>query len=336
MIIVLRHNASEAQANELINYIEGCGLGTEKIVGDTRTVLAVIGNAARLSPELILNFEAVDCVKGISEAYSLAGRAAHPENSVFDIGSVSIGKDFVVIAGPCSIEGREQMLGIAKSVKASGAMILRGGAFKPRTSPYAFQGLGAEGLTLLSEAKSVTKLPTVSEILDPSTLPLFEDVDIIQVGARNMQNSVLLKALAKCGKPVLLKRGWSSTVKELLTSAEYLMSGGNDRVILCERGIRSFETSIRFTLDLSAVPVLKELSHLPVIVDPSHAVGHTSLVEPMALAAAAAGADGIMVEVHNDPPHALCDAAQAITPKQFDTLCKKLFAVRKAVASCDD
>ncbi len=336
MIVVLRHNASDKQTNELINYIEGCGLGVEKIVGDAQIVLAVIGNASCLSAELIGNFEAVDSVKGISEAYSLAGRAAHPDDSVFDIGGIKLGKDFALIAGPCSVESREQLLTVAKAVKSGGATMLRGGAFKPRTSPYAFQGLGAEGLTLLSEAKAVTGLPTVSEILDPSTLPLFDDVDIIQVGARNMQNSVLLKALAKCGKPILLKRGWSSTLKELLTSAEYLMSGGNNRVILCERGIRSFETSTRFTLDLSAVPVLKELSHLPVIVDPSHAVGHTRYVEPMALAAAAAGADGIMVEVHNDPPHALCDAAQAITPKQFDALSKKLFAVRKAVLSCDD
>lgn len=336
MIIVLRPNATEKQTNELLNYIEGCGLNAEKIVGDTQTVLAVIGNAALLSPDLICGFDAVSGVRGISEAYSLAGRSCHPEDSVFDIGGVKVGSSFTIIAGPCSVESREQLKSIAEAVKCSGASILRGGAFKPRTSPYAFQGLGAEGLSMLSEAKKLTGLPTVSEILDPSTLPLFEDVDILQVGARNMQNTVLLKALAKCGKPILLKRGWSSTVKELLTSAEYLMSGGNEQVILCERGIRSFETSTRFTLDLSAVPVIKELSHLPVIVDPSHAVGHTDFVAPMALAAAAAGADGIMVEVHNDPPHALCDAAQAITPKQFDLLCKKLFAVRKAVGQCED
>lgn len=337
MIIVLRHNASENQTNELINYIEGCGLGVESIVGEDRTVLAVLGDASVLSSDLISGFDAVDSVSRLCDAHRLVSRASHPDDSVFEIGGKTIGGGgFAVIAGPCSVESREQVLDIAKSVKASGATILRGGAFKPRTSPYAFQGLGAEGLTLLSEAKSVTKLPTVSEILDPSTLPLFEDVDIIQVGARNMQNSVLLKALAKCGKPILLKRGWSNTVKELLYSAEYLLSGGNDRVILCERGIRSFETSTRFTLDLSAVPVLKERSHLPVIVDPSHAAGNARYVEPMALAAAAAGADGIMVEVHNDPPHALCDASQALTTSEFDSMCKKLFAVRKAVTSCSD
>lgn len=337
MIIALRQNASEKQIGELTNYIEGCGLGVERIVGEDRTVLAVLGNAAALSSDIIGSFEAVDSVRRLGEAHPLVGRTAHPEDSVFDIGGKTIGGGgFAVIAGPCSVESRDQLFSVAEAVKKSGAAFLRGGAFKPRTSPYAFQGLGEEGLALLSEAKKLCGLPVVSEILDKAQLPLFHDVDIIQVGARNMQNSELLKALSSCGKPILLKRGWSNTLKELLYSAEYLVSGGNDRVILCERGIRSFESSTRFTLDLSAIPVLKEHSHLPVIVDPSHAVGKTKYVEPMALAAAAAGADGIMVEVHGDPPHALCDAAQALTPTEFDSMCKKLFAVRKAVSICDD
>lgn len=337
MIIVLRSDASENSVSELVNYIESFGLGVEKVIGVSQTVLAVLGDTAALPNDIICDFEAVEAVKGISEAHSLAGRASHPCDTVIDISGKTIGGGgFALIAGPCSVENREQLFTVADSVKKSGASFLRGGSFKPRTSPYAFQGLGGEALLLLSEAKKLCGLPVVSEILDKSQLSLFDDVDIIQVGARNMQNSELLKALAKCGKPILLKRGWSNTIKELLYSAEYLMSGGNENVILCERGIRSFDSATRFTLDLSAVPVIKSMSHLPIIVDPSHAAGRAEYVRPLALAATAVGADGIMVEVHNDPPHALCDAAQALTPEQFDAMCKKIFAVRKAVSSCDD
>ena len=328
MIIILRPHAASKQEQSLCEYIESCGLKAVSVPGDGRSVLCVVGDASALAADYIRSLDFVESVKSVTAPYRLAGRLSHPDDSVISVGSVSIGGGgFAVIAGPCSVESREQVCGIASAVKASGATLLRGGAFKPRTSPYDFQGLRSDGIPLLLEAKRLTGLPVVSEILDMSQLPLFVDVDVIQVGARNMQNTELLKALSRCGKPILLKRGWSNTVDELLTSAEYLMSGGNADVILCERGIRTFETATRNTLDLSAVPV---------IVDPSHAAGKSAYVEPMALAAAAAGADGVMIEVHNDPAHARCDGPQALTPQRFDALCKKLFAVRKAVMSCEN
>ena len=259
-------------------------------------------------------------------------RKFHPDDTIVDVGGVKIGGgNFEFIAGPCSVESKEQVIEIAQAVKASGANLLRGGAFKPRTSPYDFQGLKADGIEFLLEAKKVTGMPIVTEIMSAEHLPLFEDVDLIQVGARNMQNFELLKALGKINKPILLKRGLASTIKEFLMSAEYIMAGGNEQIILCERGIRTYETYTRNTLDLSAVPVLKELSHLPVLVDPSHATGMARLVKPMAMAAAACGADGLMIEVHNDPPHALCDGAQSLTPKAFDEVAKKVMRIREVL-----
>ena len=272
----------------------------------------------------------MESVKRVTEPYKQCSRKFHPEDTVVDVGGVKIGGgNFAVIAGPCSVESEEQIIAVAKAVKASGATLLRGGAFKPRTSPYDFQGLKADGIELLLEAKKETGLPIVTEIMNANHLPLFEDVDLIQVGARNMQNFELLKELGKINRPILLKRGLANTLKELLMSAEYIMAGGNDRIILCERGIRTFETYTRNTLDISAVPMLHELTHLPVIVDPSHATGLNRLVEPMAMAAAACGADGIMIEVHNDPPHALCDGAQSLTPEQFDRVAGKIAGIRE-------
>lgn len=270
--------------------------------------------------------------KNVEKPYKCANRKNHPEDTVIEVGEVKIGGgNFQIIAGPCSIESEEQLFKTADAVKNAGAGLLRAGAFKPRSSPYAFQGMREEGIRLLSKAKEKTGLPVVSEIVDIAHLELFKDVDIIQVGARNMQNYELLKALAPCGKPILLKRGLSSTLTELLMSAEYLMAGGCSQVILCERGIRTFETATRSTLDLSAVPLLKSRTHLPIIVDPSHATGDAKLIKPMALAAAAAGADGIMVEVHNDPQHALCDGQQALTPDEFRDLA---VAVKAILPSC--
>ena len=268
----------------------------------------------------------VQSVKRVQEPYKKANRKFHPDDTVIDLGHGSVigGGKLGIIAGPCSVESEEQILSVASDVKASGAAFLRGGAFKPRTSPYAFQGLRAEGLELLRHARKHTGLPIVTEIMSASHMVLFEDVDIIQVGARNMQNFELLKALGKCDKPILLKRGLANTIEELLMSAEYIMAAGNERVILCERGIRTFETMTRNTLDISAVPLLKSLSHLPVVVDPSHASGISRLVEPLALAAVAAGADGLIIEVHNDPPHALSDGAQSLTPEQFAALTRRI------------
>ncbi|MBQ7865710.1 MAG: 3-deoxy-7-phosphoheptulonate synthase, partial [Clostridia bacterium] len=275
----------------------------------------------------------VEAVRRIQEPYKKANRKFHPADSVIDCGGVKLGGGmFQIIAGPCSVESEEQIIGIAKSVKDAGATLLRGGAFKPRTSPYAFQGLHGEGIRLLLEAKKETGLPIVTEIMDINHLPLFADVDVIQVGARNMQNFELLKELGKCNKPILLKRGLANTLQELLMSAEYIMAGGNENVILCERGIRTFETATRNTLDLSCVPVLHGLTHLPVIIDPSHATGVSKLVKPMSLAAAACGADGLIIEVHNDPKHALCDGAQSLTPEEFADVAARVQAVRACIS----
>lgn len=294
--------------------------------------ISLIGDTSAIDIDYISAQDIVESVKRVQEPYKKANRKFHPDDTVITLpGGQKIGDGSLsLIAGPCSVESERQIVEIAKSVKDSGAQFLRGGAFKPRTSPYAFQGLKAEGLELLREARKVTGLPIVTEIMRVSHIPLFEDVDIIQVGARNMQNFELLKELGRLDKPILLKRGLSSTIEELLMSAEYIMAGGNEKVILCERGIRTYETYTRNTLDISAVPILKKLSHLPVIVDPSHASGISWLVEPLALAAVAAGADGLIIEVHNDPQHALSDGAQSLTPEQFDQVAKHVNAAAKA------
>jgi 3-deoxy-7-phosphoheptulonate synthase len=302
--------------------------------GKEVTVLGLVGDTSRIDMELLGSLEIVDSVKRVSEPFKQANRKFHPNDTVVEVGNqVKIGGgNFVTIAGPCSVESEEQIIEVAESVKASGAHILRGGAFKPRTSPYAFQGLKGEGIRLLLEAKKATGLPIITELMNINDLPLFSEVDIIQIGARNMQNFDLLKEIGKTKKPILLKRGLANTLQELLMSAEYIMSEGNENVILCERGIRTFETFTRNTLDLAAVPALHELSHLPVIVDPSHATGKAKLVAPMAAAAVAAGADGLMVEVHNNPSCALCDGAQSLTPAQFDELNRTIQRIREVMA----
>ena len=318
MIILLKDKVNEKQVKNLTNWLEGIGFDLHISKGQHQTIIGLIGDTSRVDMDLISSLDIVESVKRIQEPFKSANRKFHEEDSVVDCGGVKIGGGhFQIIAGPCSVESREQIIAVAQSVKASGAGMLRGGAFKPRTSPYAFQGLHEKGLELLSEAKKATGLPIITEIMEAGHLPLFEDVDVIQVGARNMQNFELLKELGHCDKPILLKRGLANTLEELLMSAEYIMAGGNENVILCERGIRTFETYTRNTLDLSAIPVLRKLTHLPVVVDPSHGTGHSYLVKSMALAATVAGADGLIIEVHNDPPHALCDGKQSLTPEQF-------------------
>ena len=318
MIAVLKNTATDSQIQSIVDWIRSVGLDVHISKGDYQTVLGLIGDTAKIDGDLLAGLEVVESVTRISEPFKSANRKFHPDDTVVKVGDTSVGGDiFTFIAGPCSVESEEQLIGIAREVKRLGATMLRGGAFKPRTSPYDFQGLKAEGIDLLVEAKKETGLPIVTEIMNANHLPLFEDVDVIQVGARNMQNFELLKELGKTRKPILLKRGLANTMKEWLMSAEYIMAGGNENVILCERGIRTFETYTRNTLDLSAVSVLKELTHLPVIVDPSHATGVARYVKPMAYAAAACGAAGLMIEVHNDPQHALCDGPQSLTPEQF-------------------
>ena len=319
MIAVLKNGTSQKQIDSLINWIESQGLSVHLSAGEYQTIVGLIGDTTKIDEDLLKSLDIVETVKRISEPFKSANRKFHPDNTVVKVENTSVGGNiFAVMAGPCSVESREQVVEIAKAVKAAGATMLRGGAFKPRTSPYDFQGLKAEGLEYLLEAKKVTGLPIVTEIMNAEHLPMFEDVDVIQVGARNMQNFELLKELGRTNKPILLKRGLSATIKEWLMSAEYIMAGGNENVILCERGIRSFDSQYtRNVLDLSAIPVLHELTHLPVIVDPSHATGSSRLVKPMAMAAAACGADGLMIEVHNNPRTALCDGAQSLTPEQF-------------------
>ena len=332
MITVLKAETTKKQRDKLIEWFESQGLKVHISEGEFQTVLGLVGDTSKIDEELVESLEMVESVKRISEPFKSANRKFHPENSVIDISGVKIGGgNFAIIAGPCSVESEAQILEVARSIKASGASLLRGGAFKPRTSPYDFQGMKAEGIELLLEAKKDTGMPIVTEIMNEKHLPLFEEVDVIQVGARNMQNFELLKALGRTGKPVLLKRGLANTLKELLMSAEYIMSEGNENVILCERGIRTFETYTRNTLDLSAVPMLRKLTHLPIVVDPSHATGIAGLVEPMALAAAAAGADGLMIEVHNNPAEALCDGPQSLTPEQFAAVAAKVNKVREAL-----
>lgn len=332
MITVLKAETTKKQRDKLIEWFESQGLKVHISEGEFQTVLGLVGDTSKIDEELVESLEMVESVKRISEPFKSANRKFHPEDSVIDISGVKIGGgNFAIIAGPCSVESETQILEVARSIKASGASLLRGGAFKPRTSPYDFQGMKAEGIELLLEAKKDTGMPIVTEIMNEKHLPLFEEVDVIQVGARNMQNFELLKALGKTNKPILLKRGLANTLKELLMSAEYIMSEGNENVILCERGIRTFETYTRNTLDLSAVPMLRKLTHLPIVVDPSHATGIACLVEPMALAAAAAGADGLMIEVHNNPAEALCDGPQSLTPEQFASVAAKVRKVREAL-----
>ena len=330
MIIVIKKGTAQDDVKKLVADIESVGnIHAQTIEGEQTNVIGLVGDTTRLNEDDIAANQIVESVKRVQEPYKLANRKFHHEDSIITVpsanGDVKIGgSQFQIIAGPCSVESEEQITAIAKEVRKSGANLLRGGAFKPRTSPYAFQGLHDEGLRLLLEAKKETGLPIVTEIMSPAHLNLFEDVDVIQVGARNMQNFELLKELGHCKKPILLKRGLANTLEELLMSAEYIMASGNPNVILCERGIRTFETATRNTLDISAVPMLKSRSHLPVIIDPSHACGIAWMVEPMAKAAAAVGADGLIIEVHNNPPKALCDGKQSITPDAFDKLVKTI------------
>ena len=332
MIAVLKYGTTPEQTAHLVSWLKRMNLDVHVSEGQEITILGLIGDTSRVDMDLLKSLEIVETVKRVSEPFKQANRKFHPRDTIVQVGNVRIGGGyFAMIAGPCSVESEEQIISVAKSVKDSGAEILRGGAFKPRTSPYAFQGMKGEGIRLLELAKKETGMPIITEIMNINDLPLFENVDVIQVGARNMQNFDLLKELGKTRVPVLLKRGLANTLQELLMSAEYIMSEGNEQVILCERGIRTFETYTRNTLDLSAVSVLHDLSHLPVVVDPSHATGKAKLVPPMAVAAAASGADGIMIEVHNDPACALCDGAQSLTPEQFDELNHRIRKVREAI-----
>ncbi len=329
MIILLKDRVNEKQVANLTNWLEHSGFQLHISKGAHQTIIGLIGDTSRVDMDLISSLDIVDRVQRIQEPFKSANRKFHEDDTVIDVGGVKIGGGhFQIIAGPCSVENREQIISVAQAVKRGGAGMLRGGAFKPRTSPYAFQGLHEKGLELLKEAKAATGLPIVTEIMEAAHLPLFEDVDVIQVGARNMQNFELLKELGQTRKTILLKRGLANTLEELLMSAEYIMAGGNGNVILCERGIRTFETYTRNTLDLSAVPVLRKLTHLPIVVDPSHGTGHAEYVPAMAMAATVAGADGLIIEVHNDPPHALCDGKQSLTPEQFEALAKRIEAVR--------
>ena len=325
MIITIKRNQDKKQLNNLLLWIKDLGLQADISEGEHSTVVGLVGDTSKVDIDLVKSLDIVENVTRISEPYKKANRKFHPEDTIIDVGGYKIGgKHFQIIAGPCSVESEKQVTAIAEAVKESGATILRGGAFKPRTSPYAFQGLGLDGLEILKKVKEETGMPIITELMNEKYLDEFADVDIIQIGARNMQNFDLLKAVGKVDKPVLLKRGLAATMEEWLMSAEYIMAGGNNKVILCERGIRTYETYTRNTLDLSAIPLMKEKTHLPIIVDPSHASGISRLVRPMSLAAVGAGADGLIIEVHNDPPHALCDGAQSLRPEQFDEVVKAI------------
>ena len=330
MIVILKQDAPEAQVHEFCRELEGMGFAINDSRGSDTHILGLIGDTKAIAESWILANPVVETVRRVSEPYKKANRKLHPDDTVVDVAGVKIGGgNFAVIAGPCSIESEEQITYCAQRVKAAGASLLRGGAFKPRTSPYSFQGMRAEGLDLLKLARRATGSPIVTEIMSIEHLPLFEDVDIIQVGARNMQNFELLKQLGRLNKPILLKRGLANTIEELLMSAEYIMAGGNEQVILCERGIRTYETSTRNTLDLSAVPVIRRKSHLPIIVDPSHATGDYKYVQSMAIAAVAAGADGLEIEVHDNPQCAWSDGAQCLKPDKFAetiAMCRKVAA----------
>ena len=329
MIIILKQNANEEAVRALRAELEAMGLSIHESLGEQEHILGLVGDTKAVAESWVLANPAVDQVRRISEPYKKANRKFHPQDTVVQVGNTKIGGGhFAVIAGPCSVESEEQITLVAGEVQKSGASLLRGGAFKPRTSPYSFQGMGTAGLELLLEAKKKTGLPIVTEIMDPRMAELFEEeVDVVQVGARNMQNFELLKEVGKMSKPILLKRGLSNTYEEWIMSAEYIMAAGNENVILCERGVRTFETYTRNTLDVSAIPAVKQMSHLPIIVDPSHAAGMYWMVEPLALAAVAAGADGLIIEVHNDPAHAKCDGQQSLTPQKFDALMHKVSAL---------
>ena len=320
MIVVFKQNTPEKAIEELSKSISSMGVQVNKVVGSEATILGIVGDTSNVDMKVLEANENVERVMRVSEPYKKANRKFHPDPTIVKVGDTEVGgKQLTLIAGPCSVESEKQIVSIAKAVKKSGATMLRGGAFKPRTSPYSFQGLKYEGLELLKEAKAETGLPIVTELMSPYDIDRFvKDVDVIQIGARNMQNFELLKELGKLDKPILLKRGLSATIEEWLMSAEYILSGGNPNVILCERGIRTFETYTRNTLDLSAIVAVKKVSHLPIIVDPSHATGKAWMVPALARAAVAVGADGLIIEVHNDPEHALCDGSQSIRPEQFD------------------
>ena len=330
MIIQIKHGAEQGQVDNLLAWLRSHGIEPHISVGQQITLIGCVGDVSRLDIDLVQALDVVESVQRIQEPYKAANRKFHPDDSVIDCGGPKIGGgNFQVIAGPCSVESEEQVIGIAKAVKAAGATLLRGGAFKPRTSPYSFQGLGKKGLEILSVAKRETGLPIVTELMGPEQLEFFDDVDVIQIGARNMQNFDLLKEVGHATrKPILLKRGLSATLQELLMSAEYIMASGNPNVILCERGIRTFETTTRNTIDLTVVPILHRLSHLPIIIDPSHSTGVARLVHPLSIAATAIGADGLIIEVHNDPPHAKCDGAQSQTPEMFAETMTAIRAVR--------
>lgn len=335
MIAIVKPGTPKEGVAQLCEIIESKGVSTSVIEGANQTIIGLVGDTTRIDPYLLESNSMVEAVRRVSEPFKKANRKFHPDDTVIEIGGVKIGGkgNFVVMAGPCSVESEEQCMIIAEQVKKHGAAIFRGGAFKPRTSPYSFQGLGKEGLDILSKVKREFDIPIITEIMDARDLDLFDDVDILQVGARNMQNFSLLKELGRYGKPVLLKRGMSATIDELLMSAEYIMSEGNDQVMLCERGIRTFETRTRNTFDVSAIPVLRELTHLPIIADPSHATGYTRFVTPVACAATAAQADGLEVEVHHDPAHAASDGAQALLPEQFEDMMRRVGIIRSAVTA---
>ena len=336
MIAVLKQGVNKAQREQLIQWIEAQKVRVHVSEGEFQTVIGLIGDTSRIDIDLLASLEIVEKVSRVSEPFKSASRRFHPDNTIVEVGEgenkVKIGGgNFCMIAGPCSVESEEQIITVAKAVKEAGAKMLRGGAFKPRTSPYDFQGLRGEGLELLLKARKETGLPIVTEIMNAAHLDMFADVDIIQVGARNMQNFELLKELGRSKKPILLKRGLAATLKEFLMSAEYILAEGNENVMLCERGIRSFDTYTRNVLDLASVPMLHELSHLPVVVDPSHATGVARLVKPMACAATVAGADALIIEVHNNPPCALCDGAQSLTPAQFAEVAERVEQMRTLI-----
>lgn len=335
MIAIVKPGTPKEGVAQLCEIIESKGVSTSVIEGANQTIIGLVGDTTRIDPYLLESNSMVEAVRRVSEPFKKANRKFHPDDTVIEVGGVKIGGkgNFVVMAGPCSVESEEQCMIIAEQVKKHGAAIFRGGAFKPRTSPYSFQGLGKEGLDILSKVKREFDMPIITEIMDARDLDLFDNVDILQVGARNMQNFSLLKELGRYGKPVLLKRGMSATIDELLMSAEYIMSEGNDQVMLCERGIRTFETRTRNTFDVSAIPVLRELTHLPIIADPSHATGYTRFVTPVACAATAAQADGLEVEVHHDPAHAASDGAQALLPEQFEDMMRRVGIIRSAVTA---
>lgn len=337
MIIVLKQHAPADKVQAFCNELNSMGFQINDSVGSDTHILGLIGDTKALAESWVLANPVVETCRRVSEPYKKANRKFHPDDTVVDVGGHKIGGGyFAVMSGPCSVESKEQITYVAQRVQAAGASILRGGAFKPRTSPYSFQGLGEVGLRYLEIAKEETGLPIVTELMDLSQLPLFKNVDVIQIGARNMQNFDLLKAVGRQEKPVMIKRGMSATYEEWLMSAEYVMAGGNENVILCERGVRTFETYTRNTLDLAAIPVLRKLTHLPIIVDPSHATGKSWLVDPLAMGAVATGCDGLLIEVHNDPAHALCDGPQSLKPEQFDALAKKLLRLKEFVKTIEE